>query len=122
MKKLIIFSLVSAIAFGAVCKPIPRTSITINKLADDSLKVYTGRYQSIQKAGTFLVEVLLTVDNRLIAHSLWDGNKYPLKHLNGDNFIMQGFDWSIKFERDKNNKIIRLVLKGTEVWDRIKDV
>lgn len=122
MKKLIIFSLMSAITFGAFCKPVNRTPIAIHKTADDSLKAYTGRYQSIQKAGTFLVEVLLTVDNRLIAHSLWDGNKYPLNHLNGDNFIMQGFDWSVKFERDKNNKITRLVLKGTEVWDRIKDL
>ncbi|WP_214071933.1 DUF3471 domain-containing protein [Mucilaginibacter sp. dw_454] len=122
MKKLIIFSLMFVMAYGAVGNPIHRTSNPIHDADKDSLKAYAGRYQSIQKAGTFLVEILLTEDNRLIAHSLWDGNKYPLKHLNGDNFIMQGFDWALKFERDKNGKIVRLVLKGTEVWDKIKDL
>lgn len=112
----------SVINYGGICKPVNHTPISINKVDKDSLKVYTGRFQSIQKAGTFLVEVLQTEDGHILAHSLWDGNKYPLNHLTGDNFIMQGFDWSVKFLKDKDGKVNRMLVKGTEYWDRVKDL
>lgn len=119
---MIVLSLMSVISYGAVCKPIHAKSYVAYKIGKDSLAMYTGRFQSVQKQGTFLVEVLLTEDGRLLAHSLWDGNKYGLNHINGDNFMMQGFDWSVKFIKGKDGKVTSMLVKGTEYWDKVKDL
>jgi hypothetical protein len=119
MKKLFILSLLSVFSYGTISQATPHKP-TIVQAQKDSLNVYVGRYQSIQKQGTFLIEVLLTEDGRLLANSLWDGNKYGLKHLTDDNFIIGGFDWSVKFLRSKDKKITQMLVKGTEYWDKVK--
>jgi hypothetical protein len=119
MKKLFILPLLCVFSYGTISQATPHKA-TIVHAKKDSLNAYVGRYQSIQKQGTFLVEVLLTEDGRLLANSLWDGNKYALKHLTDDNFILTGFDWSVKFIKDKDNKVTKMLVKGTEYWDKVK--
>ena len=118
MKKLFILPLACLLSYGTISQAAPGKP-AIAQAQKNSLNVYVGRYQSVQKQGTFLIEVLLTEDGRLLAHSLWDGNKYGLKHLTDDNFMLNGFDWSVKFLR-KDKKVTQMLVKGTEYWDKVK--
>ena len=59
-------------------------------------------------------------DGELIGTQLWDNQKMSLKHLSGDSFIVSGLDWSVKFIRDKNGKVIQVLVMGKDVWTKVK--
>ncbi|MES2108377.1 MAG: hypothetical protein V4577_06515 [Bacteroidota bacterium] len=94
---------------------IAHNNIQINPLAE-----YTGKYQVVQKRGTIGIKIEL-VNDELVCTQSWDGEKLLLRHLSGDNFIMAGFDWSVKFLRDKDKKISQILVMGTDRWDKVKE-
>ena len=122
MKKIIILALLSASTYGAFCKPSSKSAIKLSATyyQKDTLNIYTGKYQSIQKKGTMTVDVT-EVEGQLIATASWDGSKLSFKHLNGDNFIVTGHDWSIKFNRDKDkdNQIKEMVVAGATTFTKV---
>jgi hypothetical protein len=118
VKKLILFLLLTALSYGAFCKHIIITPIAINNIGSN-LKAYVGRYQSIEKRGTMTVDVALA-EGKLVATASWDGSKLTFRHLNGDNFIVVGQDWSVKFNRDKQNQIKEMVVAGATTFTKVK--
>lgn len=119
MRTLIILWLMFATGYNLCAEPRRHTSAEISN-TDSSFKAYTGLYQSIQKAGTYYINVKLTKNGQLIVHCSWDNVKLTLLHLNGNNFMVQGFDWSLQFVKSKNNQISYFILHGTDRWDRVK--
>jgi len=94
--------------------------INIGVFQTNPLTEYTGKYQVVQRQGTVAIKIDL-VDGELICTQLWDGEKLLLRHLSGDNFMMAGFDWSVKFLRDKDKKVNQILVTGTDRWDRVKE-
>lgn len=92
----------------------------ISVFQTNPLTEYTGKYQVVQRRGTVAIKIDL-VDGELICTQLWDGEKLLLRHLSGDNFMMAGFDWSVKFLRDKDKKVSQILVMGTDRWDKVKE-
>jgi len=113
MKKLAILTCIIFLMQTAII--VAHSNIQTNPLAE-----YTGKYQVVQKRGTVGVKIEL-VNGELICTQLWDGEKLLLRHLSGDNFIMAGFDWSVKFLRGKDKKINQILVMGTDRWDKVKE-
>jgi hypothetical protein len=121
MKKTTLLILLSATMGVAVCKPnVSKTSLlSYRQSASDTLSIYTGKFQRVIHNDLFYIQFQIE-DGNLVGATLWDGNKLLLKHLSGDNFIAPGLDWGVKFVRDKDGKINSVVVRGSDVWTRVK--
>lgn len=82
------------------------------------LQVYTGRYQKTVKEQTNYVDVTEMKDALVITAS-WDQYEKPLWYLNGDNFMVKGFGWSIKFNRGHNKQVNGLMMTGDGLWRKV---
>src|SRR5258707_79378 len=120
MKKTALLLLLSATMGVAVCKAnLVKTPLMYHKLpAADTLSIYAGKFQKLINNNMFYLQFDV-VDGNLIGSTLWDGNKMMLKHLSGDNFIVAGIDWGVKFVRDKDGKVNSVIVRGTDVWTRV---
>jgi hypothetical protein len=85
----------------------------------DSLSQYTGKFQREVHNQVFYIQFGID-QGKLIGSTLWDGNKLMLKHLSGDNFIVSGINWGVKFIRDKDGKINEVVVRGQDVWTKVE--
>ena len=83
-----------------------------------ALAIYEGKYQMAVKGQTVYIEIKLTGD-QLTLTSLWDKRANKIKHLSGDNFIMEGHDWSVKFIRDSKGKVSEVVVMGSDHWKKV---
>ena len=83
-----------------------------------ALATYEGKYQMAVKGQPAYIEIKLTGD-QLTLTSLWDKRANKIKQLSGDNFIMQGHDWSVKFIRDSKGKVSEVVVMGTDHWKKV---
>jgi len=123
MKKIFILPLFLAAIQVGYCKANSYTNTAVyivNKPIADTLAIYTGKYQRTIHNDLFYIEFTL-IDRELIGTTLWDGNKLALKHLSGDNFIVSGLAWAVKFMRDKDNKITQVLIRGTDYWVKVKN-
>jgi len=102
--------MVMALPYLANAKPV----ITQNPLA-----VYVGKYQMTIRGQTGYMQIALK-NNELIQTALWSGEHNTLKHLSGDNFIMNLKDWSVKFIRDKKGSITAVLVMGHDLWTKVK--
>ncbi|RYE22085.1 MAG: DUF3471 domain-containing protein [Sphingobacteriaceae bacterium] len=121
MKTYLTLALLLVFFQNGFCKPV----ITIKKSTNpcrstaDSLAAYTGKYQKDFNGTVFYLS--LSVENgELVGTQLWDNQKLSIKHLSGDNFIVSGLDWSVKFIRDKEGKVTQVVVMGKDTWTRVK--
>lgn len=120
MKKYFILTLLFVVLLGSYCTAAsqPDSTKPLVKTAQDSLSVYTGKYEMKHDGQT--MNVTITLENgALVALQSWDGLKKYLDHLKGDNFIVAGIGWSVEFKRDKNNKITGMLISGTDTWTRV---
>ena len=117
MKKLFTSILLTAFicttTFSAVAVKGSSSSVQQSPLA-----IYEGKYQMAVKGQTVSIEIKLTGD-QLTLTSLWDKQTNKIKHLSGDNFMMQGNDWSVKFIRDAKGKITEVVVMGNDHWKKV---
>lgn len=91
-----------------------------NKLNEtDPLAVYTGKYQVKLGAKMAYIQIY-SKDEQLNLTELWSGDKYTLKHLSGDNFVMEYRGWAIKFNRDKRGAVISVLVMERDLWTRVK--
>lgn len=98
--------------------PIKKSTIFCITQAD-SLLAYIGKYQKDFNGTIFYLS--LSVENgELVGTQLWDKQKMAIKHLSGDNFIVSGLDWSVKFIRDKEGKVTQVVVMGKDAWTKVK--
>jgi hypothetical protein len=119
MKK---YFLMAAIFWGlavyAQAKPIHPTDFKTFTVAD-SLNVYTGKYKMKREDGNEFYLTLSVENGQLVALELWDNQKKYLNHVSGDDFIVDGLGWAVSFERDKDKKIIALLVRGTDTWTKV---
>jgi hypothetical protein len=122
MKKTALLLLLSATVSVAVCKAnnAKAPSMHHQQPVADTLTIYTGKFQKLINNNMFYLQFDL-VDGNLIGSTLWDGNKMILKYLSGDNFIVAGIDWGVKFIRDKDGKINSVMVRGVDVWTRVNN-
>jgi hypothetical protein len=120
MKKLQLLTVLFMMLSVGVCKATgTKVKANVATRQQDSLSVYTGKYQMVQGKGTFYV-IVTVVDGQLVANATWDGSKLLLKHLTGDSFIVSGLDWSIKLMRDSDKNVTQMVVRGTDYWTKMK--
>jgi len=81
----------------------------------DSLSAYTGKFKMTRQNQSIFLQLDI-VNNELVATQVWDGEKLLVKHLSGDKFMVAGFDWPVKFIRDTNGKVIKIIVSGTGLW------
>ena len=89
-----------------------------SSIQQPALATYQGKYQMAVKGQTVYIEIKLNGD-QLTLTSLWDKQANKIKRLSGDNFIMEGHDWSIKFIRDSKGNVSEVVVMGTDHWKKI---
>ncbi|MGY3214247.1 DUF3471 domain-containing protein [Mucilaginibacter sp. HD30] len=117
MKKLFTSFLLSAFICTATfsCDFITDRPASVQQSA---LATYEGKYQMMVKGQAAYIEIKLTGD-QLTLTSLWDKQTNKIKHLSGDNFIMEGHDWSVKFTRDAKGKVTEVIVMGTDRWKKV---
>jgi hypothetical protein len=121
MKTYLTLSLLFVFFQNGFCKttsPI-KTSTNICGSITDSLTIYTGKYQKDFNGTLFYLSIAVE-NGELVGTQLWDNQKLSIKHLSGDNFIVSGLDWSVKFIRDKQGKVTQVVVMGKDAWTKIK--
>jgi len=119
MKKHVIFY--ALILLDSFCILMPRhgAASTLRHIVQDSLTAYTGKYE-LKRGDQVLYINVSTEKGTLVGTQSWDGSKKYLDHLSGDNFIVAGAGWSVKFIRDKDKKVSQMVVSGTDTWIKIK--
>lgn len=120
MKKYLILALLFIFSQNGFCE----LKLKIGKstscycISLDSLADYTGKFQKDFNGKVFYIS--FSVENEeLVGTQLWDNQKMALKHLSGDNFIVSGLDWSVKFIRDKEGKVIQVIVMGKDAWNKV---
>ena len=78
---------------------------------NDSLADYTGKYKFSDREVYIHIDI---VNGNLVGTQLWDGNKVQFKRLHDDDFIVIGYDWSVKFLRDTDKKVTGILVRGTD--------
>ncbi len=121
MKKHLLFPLLAGLAFNFLINiNLPNPGGSFSNQQRQSLSEYAGKYQLNKQGGPAPFLGVSVVDSALVFTQLWDGKKMPVKHLSGDNFIVEGLDWSVQFVRDSNKNITEVVVMGTDHWVKVK--
>lgn len=90
-------------------------------IVTDSLSAYTGKYK-MKREDNMEFYLTLSIENgQLVALELWDNAKKHLNHISGDDFIVDGFGWAVRFERDEHKKVKALVVRGTDTWMKVTE-
>jgi len=110
MRHILFLCMVIALPYVANTKPI---------MQQNALAVYEGKYQMTVRGQTGYIQ-LATKNNELTLTALWTGEQNTLKHLSGDNFIMNLKDWSVRFIRDKKGSITAVLVMGHDLWTKVK--
>lgn len=121
MKNYLTFVLLFIFLKNGFCKTNHKSEIktAVYEIRIDSLTEYLGKFQKNFNGTVFYISFSLE-DKELVGTQLWDNQKMALKHLSGDNFIVSGLDWSVKFIRDKEGKVIQVVVMGKDAWTKVK--
>jgi hypothetical protein len=120
MKMHLLFLLAFTLSLSPIANPGVRTFNFTHQ--QSPMAEYAGKYQ-LNKPGGPAPLLLVTVNySSLVFTETWDHNKtMPVKHLSGDNFIVEGLDWSVQFVRDKNKNITEVVVMGKDHWVKVKN-
>lgn len=81
---------------------------------------YLGKYQIMMNGQSLFLEISLK-DGKLWATQLWDGGNSALDYVSADNFIVNALSIPMKFIRDENKKVTRLLLNGADQFTKVKD-
>ncbi len=121
MKKYLTIPLFVIFLQNGFCKEYPKSekSLGFCRIKADSLTAFTGKFQKDFNGMVFYLNFSL-MDGELIGTQLWDNQKMSIKHLSGDNFIVSGLDWSVKFIRDKVGKVTQVQVMGKDLWTKVK--
>ncbi|MHB8208430.1 DUF3471 domain-containing protein [Mucilaginibacter sp.] len=93
--------------------------INAKQQSKSPLEVYTGKYQMTVNSQTGYIQIAIK-NNELTQTALWSGEQNTLKHLSGDNFIMNLKEWSVKFNRDAKGNVISVLVMGHDLWTKVK--
>lgn len=121
MKKHLLFPLLAGLALVLLINinpPNPGHSFGYEQ--QRSLAEYAGKYRLNKPGGPAPILGVSVVDSALVFTQLWDGKKMPVKHLSGDNFIVEGLDWSVQFIRGADKNITEVLVMGSDHWVKVK--
>lgn len=110
MRYFLFLCLVIAMPYKVSTRPTPQ---------QNALAVYKGKYQMTINGKTGYIQIAAK-NNELTLTALWTGEQNTLKHLSGDNFIMNLKDWSVKFMRDKKGNVTAVLVMGHDLWTKVK--
>ncbi|MGN6638962.1 MAG: hypothetical protein ACTHJ8_08620 [Mucilaginibacter sp.] len=120
MKRHLIFSLLIIAVFTTIKASARfKPNTTIHKTQQDSLVEYTGKYELSRDTSLFVV--LRIKDKHLVATQSWDNVEKYLNHLNGDNFIIAGYGWSVQFVRGDDKKVAKIIVSAKDVWNKVRN-
>jgi hypothetical protein len=121
MKKHLLFPMIAGLALTFLINiNLPKPGSNFIYIQQQSLAEFAGKYQLNRPGGPAPFLSISVVDSALVFTQLWDGKKMPVKHLSGDNFIVEGLDWSVQFMRDSNKNITEVVVMGSDHWVKVK--
>ncbi|HVV56400.1 MAG TPA: hypothetical protein VHC47_13790 [Mucilaginibacter sp.] len=120
MKKHLIFTLLTC-ATVAIADAAPRLQqvTSVEKIRQDSLTEYTGKYELSRDTNLYVTIVI--ENNSLVATQSWDNAHKQLEHLNGDNFIVSGIGWSVQFVRGDDKRVARFIISAKDVWNKVSN-
>lgn len=81
--------------------------------------VYEGKYQMTINGKTGYLQIALK-NKELTLTELWTGEQNLLKHLLGDNFIIELKGWAVKFNRDEKGNVVSVLIMGHDLWTKVK--
>ena len=76
---------------------------------------YTGKYQTGTGAQSLIIEIAIK-HGKLWGTQLWDGRGSPLDYVSGDEFTINNLGFLLKFIRDKDKKIVKMLFNGTDTF------
>lgn len=82
----------------------------------DTLSQFTGKYQTHQ--GMQIIYADVYVDQGKLTAKASTGETLILDRVSGDNFIIASQHVPVKFIRDKDNKIAKIIVNGGQTWVR----
>jgi uncharacterized protein YjhX (UPF0386 family) len=100
----------------AVCAAMIRSSQ--QALTTQQLTAFAGRYEVQNKASGVYVDIMIK-SGALEYINSWDGYKRDLGYLSGDDFMVKGFGWSVKFFRNKQHTITYLTDFNNTRWTKV---
>jgi hypothetical protein len=109
MKQLLLLCLIMASANFHGNAPMPQNPFAI----------YEGKYQMSGHDKNVYINIA-TKNKQLLLTESWSGVANKLKHLSGDNFIVELRGWAAKFNRDKKGKVISVLVMGHDLWTKVK--
>ena len=87
-------------------------------LTSQELSAFTGRYEMQNRGYSPYVDVI--VKNGALEYTNgWDGYQRHLGYLSGDDFMVKGLGWSVKFFRNTQGSVTYLTAYDHSRWTKI---
>ncbi|HVS94412.1 MAG TPA: hypothetical protein VHE59_20380 [Mucilaginibacter sp.] len=94
--------------------PVKEVSLTA-----DQLKAFEGKYKFEQKDDTYLQ--ITATGTGLILKQLWDGKEINFMPIGENDFLNRQFAFPLKFSRDANGNVIKVLAFNRDLWDKVKE-
>jgi hypothetical protein len=89
------------------------------KLTPGQLKAFEGKYQFEEKKDFFL-QITATADG-LLLKQLWDGREINFIAISDLNFLNKQMAFPLKFTKDQDGNIIKVLAFNRDTWDKVKE-
>ena len=116
MKKPIIIIAVLVVIAIFACMATAR--LYRRTLTGQQLAAFAGRYEMQNKGYSAYVDVMVK-NNALEYINSWDGYQRNLGYLSGDDFMVKGLGWLVKFGRNKQQAVTYLTAFDNTRWTKI---
>ena len=80
---------------------------------------YIGKYQTGPDNQPLIIEIAIK-HGKLWGTQLWDGRNSPLDYVSGDEFRINNLNFPLKFIRDNDKKIVKILFNGTDTFTKIQ--
>jgi hypothetical protein len=80
---------------------------------------YIGKYQTGSNNQPLIIEIAVK-HGKLWGTQLWDGRNSPLDYVSGDKFMINNLNFPIKFIRDNDKKVVKMLFNGTDTFIKIQ--
>ena len=80
---------------------------------------YTGQYQTGTGTQSLVIEIGIK-HGKLWGTQLWDGRNSPLDYVSGDEFTINNLGFPLKFVRDNDKKIVKMLFNKTDTFIKVQ--
>jgi len=89
------------------------------KLTAEQLKAFEGKYQFEERKDAFL-QITATAGG-LTLKQLWDNKEINFISLGNLTFLNQAEGFPLKFTKDDNGNVIKVLAFNRDMWDKVKE-